>query len=338
MKKIASEERLCIICMEHHEVITVELMDEEIFKGEKVAFQATYEYCSNADEYAETEEMIRQNSLAMKDAYRQKVGLLTSKEIKAIREKYDISQKDLAEVLGWGRATINRYEKYQVQDRAHDHILRKIDSDPKWFLEMLEQARPRLTEKAYDKYAAEAKKYYTRSKTRYLIDTIHADYAVYEGQPCTGGVELDLDKVVEMINYLASKVCSLHKVKLMKMLWYADALHFKRTGRAISGLVYLALPMGAVPESHHHIISLEGVVFDEVEYNDNVGYRFTPVPGFMVQHLTESELRALDTVIAELGALNAKEISERMHGEEAYKLTPLRKPISYELAKSLSLN
>lgn len=33
---------------------------------------ATYEYCSNADEYLETEEMIKVNSLAMKGAYQER--------------------------------------------------------------------------------------------------------------------------------------------------------------------------------------------------------------------------------------------------------------------------
>lgn len=50
-----------------------------------------------------------------------------------IRDKYEVSQKDFSEVLDWGRATITRYENHQVQDRAHDDVLRTIDSDPKWF-------------------------------------------------------------------------------------------------------------------------------------------------------------------------------------------------------------
>ena len=78
MNKIKREKRLCLICMEKHEVDTVEVMETDIFKDEEVSFTATYEYCSNADEYLETEEMIKENSLAMKDAYRETVGLLTS--------------------------------------------------------------------------------------------------------------------------------------------------------------------------------------------------------------------------------------------------------------------
>ncbi len=76
MRKIASEAKLCKICMEQHDVDVVEVMDEEIFKGEEVVFKATYEYCPNADEYLETEEMVKRNSLAMKDAYRQRLDTI----------------------------------------------------------------------------------------------------------------------------------------------------------------------------------------------------------------------------------------------------------------------
>jgi len=127
LKEIASEQMVCRICGEYHEVPTVKVTDQEVFKGKEVEFQATYLYCSNADEYLATEDMIRRNDRALKDAYRKKAGLLTSTEIRAIRDKYGISQKDLAAVLDWGRATIARYETHQVQDRAHDDILRKID-------------------------------------------------------------------------------------------------------------------------------------------------------------------------------------------------------------------
>ena len=115
MKEIASEQMVCRICGEYHEVPTVKVTDQEVFKGEEVEFQATYLYCSNADEYLATEDMIRRNDRALKDAYRKKVGLLTSAEVKAIRDKYGVSQKDLAAVLDWGRATITRYETHQYR-------------------------------------------------------------------------------------------------------------------------------------------------------------------------------------------------------------------------------
>ena len=338
MKEIASEQMVCRICGEYHEVPTVKVTDQEVFKGEEVEFQAIYLYCSNADEYLATEDMIRRNDRALKDAYRKKAGLLTSTEIRAIRDKYGISQKDLAAVLDWGRATIARYETHQVQDRAHDDILRTIDRDPKWFLDMLERARPHLPARAYDICVREAKVQYKGNQNRYLIDTIEAVYAKFDDPLLFGKVPLNLNKVVEMINCFAAQISSLHKVKLMKLLWYADALHYKRTGRAISGLVYLAMDMGAVPEAHRHLMLLDGVVVNEVEYGEHVGYRLKPVNGFAVKELTSSELAVLDDVIAEFGALNAQQISERMQAEEAYKHTPRGRPISFELARNLSID
>ena len=101
MNIIKNEQKLCPSCMEEHQVSIVEVVEREIFKGLEIEFDAIYEYCQNTDQFLENEDMIRTNSLAMKDAYRRRVGLLTSAEIRAIREKYDISQKDFADILDW---------------------------------------------------------------------------------------------------------------------------------------------------------------------------------------------------------------------------------------------
>lgn len=338
MKVLQSEYKLCLSCMEKHRVDLVEVVEQNIFKGQKVDFTAEYEYCSNVDTFSETEAMIRANDLALKDEYRRISGLLTSEEIKSIREFYGISQKDLATILDWGPATITRYENYQVQDRAHDDILRTISSDPKWFLEKLENKDNLLSSKAYTRYRCKAKEQYSKQRNRYLRDAIYAIYANFEDESITGSVELNLDKVVEAVNYFATKVISLYKVKLMKMLWYADALNYKRHGKAITGLVYSALPMGAVPEGYDQIILLDGVSFDVVLYDD-ISYRFKPAPNFVVRHLLREELESLDKVILELGSLNTREIVEKMHQETAYKQTASYKMISYSLVKrDLSLD
>ena len=69
MKTIKSEKKLCLICMEEHEVQTIILEDREVYKEKKVSFNAAYEYCAHADEYLETEDMMKANRLAMKNAY-----------------------------------------------------------------------------------------------------------------------------------------------------------------------------------------------------------------------------------------------------------------------------
>lgn len=308
MKIIKSEQKLCLSCMEEHSVDLVEVIEQEAYKGVDLEFTASYEYCSNTDEYLESEDMIRANSLAVKDAYRRKVGLLTSSEIIGIREKYGISQKDFSEILDWGKATITRYENHQVQDRAHDDILRKIDADPKWLLDLINRTRGRLSPKAYAKYYHAANEQYSKKKNQYLIDAIHAIYADFSEESITGFTGLNLDKVIEVINYLANKVSALHKVKLIQMLWQADLLNFQRYGKSITGLAYRSLPMGAIPEGFEQIVLLDGVSFDTVLYDDNIGYKFKPTSGFEIRNLSEPEIETIDQIISEFGDLSAMQI------------------------------
>ena len=152
MKIKSSEKRLCTCCMEEHEVKRVSVSEQVTFKKVMVSYEALYLYCDEVEEFYMDEELLQKNDVRMKDAYRRKEGLLTSAEICRIRAKYGITQNDLCALLGWGGKTITRYEGHQVQDRAHDSIMRKLDKDPEWFLSLLEEARKDLKEEAYQKY------------------------------------------------------------------------------------------------------------------------------------------------------------------------------------------
>lgn len=66
---IKRERTLCICCMEEHDVLTVETMEMNIFKGIKVNYKAVYNYCNRTDEYFETEEQLTGNDIAMKTTY-----------------------------------------------------------------------------------------------------------------------------------------------------------------------------------------------------------------------------------------------------------------------------
>lgn len=175
MRILKNEFKQCPSCMEEHEVQIVEVEEVGTFKGEKVAFIATYEYCPDSEEYWETEEMMRANSLAQKDAYRKAMGLLTSYEIKEIRKAYDISQSDFSDVLGWGSKTITRYENHQVQDRAHDDIIRKIACDPKWFLDMLDRSRDKVRS-GYLHYYRKALELMEKKKKKYTYSLTNSNY------------------------------------------------------------------------------------------------------------------------------------------------------------------
>ena len=60
------------------------------------------------------------------DAYRKKVGLLTSKDIQLLREKTGLTQKQLADRLGIGIASVKRWEAGIIQTRSMDNLLRGL--------------------------------------------------------------------------------------------------------------------------------------------------------------------------------------------------------------------
>lgn len=332
--------KICPCCMEEHEVKIIAIQEKNVFKNVPVEYIAEYFYCSLADETYADEQQISANDIAMKNAYREKMGLLTSRQISAIRARYGISQSDLCLLLGWGGKTITRYESHQVQDIAHDTILRKLAADPEWFLQLLKAKKESLSSASYEKYFEAGTTLFEQDHDQYLKSAIMARYARFLYNPeANGSKELSLDVVADMIRYYANStlVTSLYLVKLMKLLWYSDALSYKRRGYSISGMAYRALPMGAVPVAYESIIDLSTIHYEEVDMGEGTGYRFLPSEDKKYSHLTPEDMEILDTVIQRFGWLPKNEIVDTMHKEDAYAETAPHDIIQFKYAKTLSL-
>ena len=64
-------------------------------------------------------------------AERSAAGFLTDEEIKEIRKKLGLTQRQMAETLGVGEKNFARYENLSVrQSRAMDNLLRILDAYP----------------------------------------------------------------------------------------------------------------------------------------------------------------------------------------------------------------
>lgn len=55
------------------------------------------------------------------------------------------SQVDLARLLGWGEATISRYESKAIQDEAYDTMLRLVKDNPLQVLDFLKRNADRFS-------------------------------------------------------------------------------------------------------------------------------------------------------------------------------------------------
>lgn len=341
MKRVKTEKRMCPCCMEEHAVQSVIVKENNVFKDVPIEYKAEYFYCDRADETYAEEQQLTKNDIAMKNAYREKCGLLTSQEIAGIRSQYGISQSDLCILLGWGAKTITRYESHQVQDNAHDTILRKLAADPEWFLQLLQGKQDALSNSAYTKYAEAGTELFEKNHDLYLKSAIMSKYARYlRNSEMTGNRLLSLDVVTDMICYYANskKVTDLYLTKLMKMLWYADALSYKRRGHTISGLVYRAQPMGAVPVAYESIVDFSTIQREEIVIGDATGCRFLPTPNKEYHHLTSEDKEILDAIIHLFGKKSQTEIVERMNREDAYTQTAPFDIIQFKYTQTLSLS
>ena len=282
--------------------------------------------------------MANKNLLNARNAYRIKMGLLTSDEIIAIRENYGLSQVDLAKLLGWGEATISRYESKAIQDEAYDTMLRLIKDNPLQALEFLKKnsnqfsvtKRLEIREKIVEKLDSYGKEFLTRQ-------AFEGEYVHFEEPSDSNGFTvLNIDKIEAIVSYIAEKVTNLFKVKLMKMLWYSDVLSFIETGHSMTGMVYRHEPMGALPVGHYSLMNLENLnVQEEMSYNYDTMLHVYPTANMDYSVLTSEEKIILDKVIDMFRNYKAKDIIEYMHNERAYTETKPEEIIPFSLAKKI---
>lgn len=331
----------CPLCDRTHEVEERKRLAAITLKGDRITYEERYYFCANADEDEsefETGSMTNENLLNARNAYRVKHGLLTSDEIVAIRESYGLSQVDLARLLGWGEATISRYESKAIQDEAYDTMLRLIKDNPLQALEFLKKnaakfpGRKRLEVRAkiVERLDSYGKEYLTRQ-------AFEGEYVNFEEPSDSNGfAALNIDKIEAAISYIAESVSNLFKVKLMKMLWYVDALSYKISGCAMTGMVYRHNDMGALPVGHYSLMNLENLnVHEEESYNYDSMLHIYPTSDMDYSVLSAEDKKVLDLVIRKFKNYKTKEIVDYMHEEKAYLETKSGEIILFSMAKEI---
>lgn len=121
--------------------------EKEVYpvKNEQVEIVAKVTYCKCCGEQVWNEDTDSDNLKIVFDEYRKRHGLLMAHQIKAIREKYGLSQVLFSKLLGLGEKTITRYENGSIQDAAHNSLLLLAD-DPEALAILLRANGGLLTE------------------------------------------------------------------------------------------------------------------------------------------------------------------------------------------------
>ncbi len=100
------------------------LHKEKTFKGVDIDYRVEAFVCPICGLEAGTVQTAGRVQRAIADAYRTKIGLLTSREIKSLREARGLTQQQLADAMNVGIASIKRWETGMVQSKAMDRALR----------------------------------------------------------------------------------------------------------------------------------------------------------------------------------------------------------------------
>lgn len=88
------------------------------------------------------------NDIRLYDIYKKRVNLLTTNEIKLIRKKYGMSQKEFSKILGLEETMIYRLENGSIQTKDVDAVIRLSDESDTMY-NMLVKNKPNFNEEEH---------------------------------------------------------------------------------------------------------------------------------------------------------------------------------------------
>jgi putative zinc finger/helix-turn-helix YgiT family protein/prevent-host-death family protein len=125
---------------------------EQEFKGEALKVASPAMACTKCGSLALADGQLDELRRRTADAYRRKHSLLTSAQIKAIREALGKTQREFAAFLRVGEASVKRWETWLVQDASSDELIRvkcvlaKGPAIPSTITVNMHEAKSRLSE------------------------------------------------------------------------------------------------------------------------------------------------------------------------------------------------
>ena len=218
------------------------------------------------------------NLTALYDVYREKNNIIPLKALRSIPEKYGIGKRPLSVLLGWGEQTLSRYLSGDIPSYQYSETLKRLASDPAYYLELLEKNKDKLTSAAY-----------TKSKK--------AVEAVMRETPSASG------KMESVIDYLLNRCQDITPLALQKALYYIQGFYYAFFGSFIFDEDCQAWAHGPVYKS---------------VYARYANYHFDPisrVEEFDSSVFTTQEKAVLDSVIKNLCCYSGKTLERFTHSE-----------------------
>jgi uncharacterized phage-associated protein/DNA-binding transcriptional regulator YiaG len=294
----------------------------------------------SSDSDKDLEEQGRQLALYR---YREKHAILDPHQIRVLRGRYSLGQKAFGRLLGMGEATVARYEAGALPTTAHNDLLVAL-TDPATMRRFISRHYQRLapTEWKRVQQALDEAKYDVKAAE---LRAATGDLLASRSDIERGHRPFDFERFAQMTVFFAL-LEAVTLTKLLKLLWWADFLAFKRAGSSLSGTPYVRYKFGPVPELYQlllnevereGLISTETIIYDTVD-GPQPGTKYSAIERFDTYMFTADERAILERVCNTFGSMSAKQLANLSHKETPWLETEDREVIPYTLARHLSID
>lgn len=335
-KTIGAVCSLCTNCEKETEFERI--VKKEIFniRGELVPVNVEYVKCKECGDVVLNPAVNYDPFELARRKFREEHTLLQPEEISNWRKAHHLTQGEFARLLGIGVATLNRYENGAIQNESHEKLIR-LAMYPSNLLRLMEDSEGIFTETRKRKLLEIFRESGEISCS--LDNTIMINFGSTKKDNLNGFRKLDLSKLYNAVLFFARD--GVLKSKLNKLLFYADFKHFKEYTLSITGLRYVHLPYGPVPDNYamyYAAMFSEGLVefSEEIYPKGYVGEVIKAAKEPDLNIFPPSELRIMAAVMEDFKVYNATQIRDLAHKEKGYQRTNDGDIISYTYANELA--
>lgn len=321
----------------------IEKRDLKEFRGIEINTYEDVAICNECQQDLYVNEIEEKNNERIYKLYREKANIIKPQDIVELREKYNISQRELTAILGFGKMTINRYERGGVPTKSQSDYIRLLINNENKFIEKVKEAymNRNINDKTYEKIVSknlenEINKDDIQNMYRKVINnSLSLKPNIFNGYKA-----FNLELVENIISYISSKVNNLTITSLNKYLWFIDIVSFNQRGISITGLTYQKQQYGpTIIDQRYKEISLLDDKYVRNDYEDESGTKtiITSNKNFDLSKLKDSEIAIINKIIKLLKNKNVTDISNMSHEEEGWKKTKKYNEISFEYAMNLTI-
>ena len=306
----------CPFCEKSNAVLSVE-KKKRTFRKEEFGLFEYYYKCNNCNEEFTTTEIDTVNTNQVYNKYREKYSIPFPEQLTAVRQHYNLSSAKMSQLLGFGPNQYRLYESGELPAGGNATVLGLI-INPTSFRDIVVRNKTVLAEKKFNEIKGAIKNKMNDNIDKWLENSLFPKHIIPDR--FRGFTSPGFQKFAHIVLFFVQNAP--FKVRLNKLLFYADFVNYKYTGFSISGCRYAAIDMGSVPDQFAHIFGLleseKYLTTELVKIKNKEHEKFVPLKGFDKDLFSKSELSNLKMVLGKFKDVPTQKLMKISHDEKAW--------------------